>query len=222
MTESSGRAKAGRDPSGGFTDLTARAPVYRFLAMLLERELTAGDLEALRADRAFVAIARLDERFPVRSIAGDASAVAEELAVEYARLFVGPRPLLPPYQSCHENHGTEEARQLWSKTTQRVHCTFRDLGLEFGKGYQGIPDHISILLEFLGKCLEQEAEAREAGNHDLGDALSRLRRRFFVDHLEGWAPSFFSALAREAHHPFYASLGRLAERFLESEVTSIP
>jgi len=172
--------------------LRRRAQIYGFLSLAFVGELKAKDIESLRRDGRLAEMAELDPGFSPESLSGDADAVTQELACEYARLFIGPNPVVPPYESCHADH----------------------TGL---KEYHGIPDHISLVLELMQKLLEEEAQSSSRQDDEGTKALRRTRLRFFRDHVTDWGSRFFAEVEKHAEHDFYRSLGRIANRFLEIE-----
>jgi TorA maturation chaperone TorD len=197
--------------------LRRRAQIYGFLSLAFVRELEAKDIESLRRDGRLADMAELDPGFSPDSLNGDADAVSQELACEYARLFIGPNPLVPPYESCHSGHSGAQERRLWTETTSEVYRYVQDLGLEFGEKYHGIPDHISLILELMQKLMEEEAQSLALQDDERSEALRKTRLRFFFDHVADWGGRFFAEVERQAKHDFYRSLGRIASRFLGIE-----
>jgi len=209
-----GAEEEGPRQGGGGGALRERARVYGFFSAVFAREPTQEAIEAFRAGEIAARLEGLGATDALRSLSGDPGRVAEKLALEYARLFIGPRPLLPPYQSCRSGEGKG---RLWSKETSRVYRHVKDLGLDFGKAYRGIPDHIALVLELVQLLLEEEAAAIEAGERDRAARIGRARLLVFEDHVEPWARRFFMDVERETDHSFYEAMARLAARFLEGE-----
>ncbi|MDP3016975.1 MAG: molecular chaperone TorD family protein [Deltaproteobacteria bacterium] len=70
----------------------------------------------------------------------------EDLAVEYARLFVGPYELkAPPYGSVYLGG----ARRVMGNSTMGVIKLYEETGLVMDKDFKELPDHIAVELEFM-------------------------------------------------------------------------
>lgn len=197
--------------------LRDRARIYRFFSLAFARELDAAAVESFRAGGVHDLLRELRPSLSSSVLVGDPEDAAEELACEFARLFVGPGPLLPPYQSCHDRSGKHDGGRLWAASTSRIFRFVRDVGLEFGESYQGIPDHISLVFEMMQRLLDEEAEAEERGLRERADAVRRVRRRFFDEHVDPWSEAFFRKVADQSRHIFYRTMGELASEFMNVE-----
>jgi putative dimethyl sulfoxide reductase chaperone len=128
---------------------------------------------------------------------------AEDLMVEYARLFVGPqRVIASPYGSVY----LEEGRRVMGDSTLDALQTYQEAGLHLDPDFKELPDHIAVELEFsyylTAKALEADASHR-------GDeaAHQRAARDAFLDrHLRRWVPPFCAAIDAGTAHPFYRAL----------------
>ncbi|MFQ6069428.1 MAG: molecular chaperone [Candidatus Aminicenantales bacterium] len=143
--------------------------------------------------------------------------IAEELAVEYTRLFLGPKNHIPPYESLY-NFKPGEAKQLWGSATVEVKKIIENSGLSLKKNYGGIPDHLGIELEFMQKVVKKEAELWKRPK-----AYSRLlktlevEKKFIDDHLEKWVPEFCRKVKKIASLDFYINFAELTAGFIFSE-----
>ncbi len=87
----------------------------------------------------------------------------QELAVEYARLFVGPFELqAPPYGSVY----LDEGRRIMGDSTIAVRKMYRDSELNISNDFKEPPDHISAELEFMYYLSFKELEALESHDDD--------------------------------------------------------
>jgi TorA maturation chaperone TorD len=197
--------------------LRERAGTYGLFSVLFVRELDAEKVKTLRKNRSFAELEVFDPELTDPFGVGDPEDLAGELACEFTRLFLGPQPVLPPYQSCHDEPRTSGEQRLWSQTSSKVYRFVKDLGLEFGEAYHGIPDHISLVLEMMQKFLDEEASALAGADLSRAETIRKARLAFFENHVDPWGQRFFSKVETEAMHPFYRSMGKLAGIFLAAE-----
>ena len=124
----------------------------------------------------------------------------DALAVEYCRLFIGPRDHLPPIQSVWE------ASQLQSEIADSVRA-FCDLyGYVLPAKYSGIIDHLGVELDIMSSALDRVA---------IPDAANEFFRRHLT-----WTDDFFKAAQASAESAFYKSLILVTGEFLQSESTA--
>ncbi len=141
----------------------------------------------------------------------------EALAVEYTSLFVGPGPHLTPCESVWRGGGG----LLWGESTAQVKRFIEDSGLRFQPDWSGLPDHVSVELEFMGRLCSHEAGLWGAAER-LGDLRMCLETEegFLCDHLSAWVPSFCDRVA-ERSDGYYGQMARLARDFLASDIEHV-
>lgn len=110
----------------------------------------------------------------------------ESLAIEYCRLFIGPRGHLPPVESIVRGEG-----QFWGNSTQAVVEFYRSMSMDSMEETHLLPDHISMELACLA-LLREYNHGREA-------------RRFVQEHLLKWLPGLIKHVAKNANLAFYPS-----------------
>lgn len=144
----------------------------------------------------------------------------EELAVQYARLFLGPGPHISPHESVQSPQGT--APQLWGEATVAVNRFIERLGVEF-TAYRGmLPDHAAVELAVMQKLCEREAEAIDEEKQDDIEQARSLQREFLLDHLGRWFAAFCEeVIASASAAPYYRETTRLARDFVVAEVESV-
>lgn len=200
-----------------------RAAVYRLLGRLWVAEVDADLLAALRSDSFGGGLQQL-----LREIddgdAVDGSSVLETLAIDYCRLFIGPREHFPPVQS------------VW------LESHFEGDSTVSARGYQGLietvsgyrddcpPDHLGNLLLTMAAFLDALAVAVEPfliddlsvddlrAELDRGElrGLSEVISGCFLGHL-CWMGPFFSQVCESASTQFYRGLAELTSDFLDSD-----
>ncbi|MBI5578403.1 MAG: molecular chaperone TorD family protein [Deltaproteobacteria bacterium] len=138
----------------------------------------------------------------------------EELAIDHARLFVGPFALLaPPYGSVY----LEGDRRLMGGSTQAVGESYREVGLEVAAGFNGTPDHIAAELEFMHFLVVKELEAVAGGDLVRAQPFRQTQKFFLERHLAAWVPVFTRNVEEQAQTRFYQALAAVTRLFIESD-----
>jgi putative dimethyl sulfoxide reductase chaperone len=138
----------------------------------------------------------------------------EELAIDHARLFVGPFALLaPPYGSVY----LERERRLMGDSTLAVSESYREAGLEVAAGFNGTPDHIAAELEFMHFLSVKAIEALAGEDLVRARHFRQKQKSFLERHLAAWVPDFSRSLEDQAQTQFYQSLAVATRMFVESD-----
>jgi TorA maturation chaperone TorD len=144
------------------------------------------------------------------------STAAEALGLEFTRLFIGPGSHI----SAHESIFTEmdgDASNLWGKKTVEVKNFIETAGLDYEPEFTGIPDHISVELEFMQKLTAWEAEKWTQLDQKSAEYCSTVQAMFLDRHLLCWLPQFCDVVMEQAELPFYRSMAELTRNFMEFE-----
>jgi TorA maturation chaperone TorD len=144
---------------------------------------------------------------------------ARELGVEYTRLFVMPGEV-SLRSSVHLGVKPEE-RRLMSDRAVEVKVLIEALGLELGESFRGLPDHLAVQLELLGRLVHAEGEAHARGDPLAGALLRQLQGRILAEHLLAWIGGFAEKLRQAARHPFYVGFAGLLCSWLEREAADL-
>ncbi|MFQ5763586.1 MAG: molecular chaperone [Rhodospirillales bacterium] len=191
-----------------------RSRLYGFLAAVYREEPSAALLRRIKEPRFSEALAdagvRLDKDFFERP----EDELLLDLAVEYTRLFIGPGRHVSPHESVHRNGG---GGLLWGAATAEVLSFIEACGFRYKSTYHGIPDHISVELEFMKEIVAREARARRRKDCRAVENILRIEAEFIDQHLARWAPVFCQKVIEEADLPFYGELAKLTVDFLDSE-----
>jgi putative dimethyl sulfoxide reductase chaperone len=138
----------------------------------------------------------------------------DELAIDHARLFVGPFALLaPPYGSVY----IEGERRLMGDSTLAAGDCYHEVGLEVAAGFSGTPDHIAVELEFMHFLAVKELDALSAGQLDRAQNFRQKQRAFLERHLAAWVPDFSRSVEEQAQTEFYRSLAAATRIFVEND-----
>lgn len=142
----------------------------------------------------------------------------QTLLVDYTRLFLGPvQALAKPYGTFWLSRQTP---QLQDSTTT-VLDLYREGGFEIDDGFQELPDHVAVELEFLYLLGFTRSQAQQAGKLDEASATELLQRRFLGEHLGAWIGPFAAAVKSGAETAFYRELADFTERFVRMETGSL-
>jgi TorA maturation chaperone TorD len=124
----------------------------------------------------------------------------EELAVEYARLFIGPEaPPAVPYASVY----LSESRSLMTDETVAVRKNYLDAGLSVGDLYSMPDDHVGIELEFIYYLTRRIIELSEGEEQERAQKLVELRETFMKEHFSRWTPDFVDKIISSTNEDFY-------------------
>ncbi|MDR3136129.1 MAG: molecular chaperone TorD family protein [Coriobacteriales bacterium] len=199
-----------------------RAATYAFLSRLYRVEIDAELLEELREMRFPVDTGdeKIDRGY--RTIAVYLSAVWEnsltELAVDYARVFIGHGvdafSAAYPFESVY----TSEKRLLMQDARDEVLALYRASGLHKSSRWKEGEDHIALELEFMQALCQRTADALKNGDEKTATRHLLSQLNFLIDHLAAWAPMMTADMKSFAQTGLYQGLAWLTEGFLETEV----
>ncbi len=196
-----------------------RSGLYGFLAAIFRAELSVPLLRRLR--KPDFAGPLLDAGIVLDKdvLDGSERAVIEELAVEYALLFVGPGRHIPPIAAFHLD---QERSSLCGPSTGWVKQFVEQMGFEYRPEHTDQPDHLAVELEFMQHLSDQQARALRRGDVEEARRLWEAQRTFVTGHMVRWLPIFCDEVVANATHSFYAQMATLLRRFLtvESETMS--
>lgn len=198
-----------------------RVALYSLLARLYRREVDAACLRELRALRYPVSTgnAVADEGYQriARYLSNAHTACLDDLALDYARCFVGEGmdsfSAAYPYESVH----TSEKRLLMQDARDEVLAIMRSEGVVKDEGFHETEDHIAAELEFMQVLAQRTVQALRAGEEERCAALLETQHNFIEDHLVSWTPLFTAELRKFARTDFYQGLACLTDGFLQED-----
>lgn len=133
------------------------------------------------------------------------------LAVEHARLFIGPFQLVaPPYGSLY----LDDAKIVMGESTGKVSAFYGSCGLHLADDFHEMPDHIAVELEFLSFLAHKERESVAAGDRGEANRFSGLQRSFLDRFLLPWLPPFTRSILEGTENPFYQAIARCTETYV--------
>lgn len=198
-----------------------RSSIYGLLATVYRQEVNSDFLSQIRDPRFLGVLCELGVDWSGDLFEKPDEEVLEDLAVEYARLFLGPGKHISPHESVH--HEREDGRwgQLWGDSTVEVKKFIETAGFDYRPEFTGMPDHISAELEFMERVTEREGQAWEEEDDDKALYCRNIEKRFLRDHLLKWVPLFCDKVAEAAELPFYRDFALLTKHFIEFEKQEI-
>ena len=116
--------------------------------------------------------------------------LADALAEEYTRLFVGPHHHHPPSEGLARGDG-----QLLGDRAIEVRLAYQAAGYEPIADSGLLPDHISMELDFVAVLIEREA--------------AEAAREFVRTHLNAWVPGWVGEYSPHARFRFYPAIGEI-------------
>jgi len=192
-----------------------RSSIYGFLAAIYRQELTSELLQQMKDRRFQEILSTLGIELTNGFFKKPEKELLENLAVDYAYLFIGPGKHISPHESVHHKKDGVQSGQLWGELTTQVKNIIESSGLEYESAYTGLPDHISVELEFMQHVVQREAQAWKADDDKTALLCLKNEKKFVDEHLIHWIPEFCEKVIKAAESPFYKEMARLTRSFIE-------
>jgi TorA maturation chaperone TorD len=206
----------------------ARASVYGLLADIFREAPSEAFLSKLRAPEFSGALHALD--ISLDEVFGDVpqEQLAEDLAIEYTRLFLGPGSHISPNESMHVASRFGEPNSLWGAATVAVKKFMEGAGLKIADSFPDMPDHITAEFEFMQRLLLKEIEAWNNDDKELSTNILNVEKRFYDEHLSQWVSNFCDKVIDASTKSFYGRFSEIAKAFMDlekgtmQELTEVP
>jgi TorA maturation chaperone TorD len=195
-----------------------RSNIYGFLSSMFREEITAERLRQIKGPAIKEVLSEMGIQYEIFS-KKDQDQLLEDLAVEYARLFLGPDKHISPHESVHHQRDDGDWGTHWGGSTVDVKKFIETTGLEYKQEYSGMPDHISVELDFMKEAAGREARAIDEKDWEGALYCQKMEKKFIYDHLIKWIPTFCDKIISQAEISFYGDLADVTKDFitLESE-----
>lgn len=177
------------------------AGVYALFARLWMREVDEAFRREMFREPLAPALERVGLFLPMES--------NEELAIEYCRLFIGPKNALLPMQSVWQK------TQLESQLATSVE-KFAEL-IGYVLPVSSFWDHLGVQLDLMSHLVRATASEKQAENGF--EVAGEVADVFFRRHLS-WAAPLLLATSQRAQVPLYRSLAQATQQFLRLEASS--
>ena len=192
---------------------TERSELYGFLATIFREELSAENLRRIGSADFMQTLGEAGVDLDGDLAQRPEAELLEEMAVEYTALFLGPGGHISPHESVH----AETSGVLWGRSTGEVKRYIESAGFAYDPAFHGLPDHISVELEFMAVLAGKEAQAFRDADFSAASNCLKYQKEFLADHLGEWAPAFCRQVTERAEHPFYRGIAGLTAEFLKAE-----
>ena len=195
-----------------------RSNIYGFLSSMFREEISAERLRQIKGPDIKEVLSEMGIQYEIFS-KKDQDQLLEDLAVEYARLFLGPDKHISPHEAVHHQRDDGDWGAHWGGSTVDVKKFIETTGLEYKQEYSGMPDHISVELDFMKEAAGREAQAIEEKDWEGALYCQKMEKKFICDHLIKWIPAFCDKIISQAEISFYGDLADVTKDFitLESE-----
>ena len=195
-----------------------RSNIYGFLSSMFREEINAERLRQIKGPVIQEVLSEMGVQYEI-FFQDNQDQLLEDLAVEYARLFLGPDKHISPHESVHHQRDDGDWGTHWGGSTVDVKKFIETAGLKYKQEYTGMPDHISVELDFMKEAAEREAQALEEKDWEGALYCQKMEKKFICEHLIKWIPEFCDKIISQAEISFYGDLADVTKDFitLESE-----
>ncbi len=219
-TAKDGNKTAGPDEKNVET-AEARSSIYSFLSLIYRTEVTENLLKQIKETNMLSTLSDMGASFEKDFLQRPDKELIEDLAVEYTRLFLGPGEHISPHESIYHERGDGDWGQLWGADTVAVKKFIEASGLKYKTEYTGLPDHVSVELDFMGEVIKREAEAWKDNDREGAAYCLKIQKKFIKKHLGAWVPVFCDKVVEHAELSFYRELAKFTGNFVKNESEEI-
>ena len=198
-----------------------RSDIYGFLAMVYRQEVTSDFLKQIKDPRFLGVLSDSGIPFDDDFLLKPEKELLEDLAIEYTRLFLGPGRHVSPHESIHHEKDNSKWGQLWGDSTVEVKKFIETTGLKYQTDYTGLPDHISVELEFMQQLTLREEQAWEDEDREGAASCRNIEKKFIQEHMVSWIPIFCEKIMQEAEFSFYRDLAAFTREFIQFEQNEV-
>ncbi len=198
---------------------TARIEFYRFLASIFFTELTQEQVETIASSRFPIDDTDIGRGYELiaQYMQHRDSGTRQQLAVDYARVFLGAgsyeKLKAPPYESVF----TSEVQLLMQEARDDAVKWYRRYGLALPEDNTTPEDHVSFEMQFMALLIERGLDRLKAGDEGGFREFACGQRDFFTEHLANWLPQFADSIDRFCKTDFYHGIAALVRGLLELE-----
>jgi TorA maturation chaperone TorD len=197
-----------------------RSNIYGFLSSLFREEISAERLSQIKDPAIKEVLSEMGIQYDIFS-KKDQDQLLEDLAVEYTRLFLGPDKHISPHEAVHHQRDDGDWGVHWGGSTVDVKKFIETTSLEYKQEYSGMPDHISVELDFMKEAAGREAQALEEKDWEGALYCQKMEKKFIYDHLIKWIPAFCDKIISQAEISFYGDLADVTKDFITLEFEEI-
>ncbi len=190
-----------------------RSGIYGFLAIIYLKELSAESIKSFKKPEVLNNLKGMGFNPDKKFLNTGENVLSGQLAAEYNRLFIIP----PVHISMYASVWLDKDKILWGETTSGIKKIIESVGLSYKDNWDGLPDHIGVLFEFMKKLVEKETSALATGDNKTASSCAEYEKRFLNEYMFNWVRKFCETVKKETKSPFYREMAGLTERFIEFE-----
>ena len=197
-----------------------RSDIYGLLAAVFRQEPDIALIRELRDPPLWGVFSDLEVDLGEVFFTTPEHQLIEILGLEFTRLFIGPNNHISAHESifAEMDHGIGG---LWGARTVAVKNFIETTGLDYKPEFTGVPDHVSVELEFMQRMTAWEADKWQQRDRENAEYCLQVQRMFLEQHLLTWLPQFCDVVTAQADIRFYAGLAELTKNYLEFERHSV-
>lgn len=200
-----------------------RCSVYSFLSNVFLNEPTKQFAQTLKRGQLFQKIAEFIniqadfESFEKYLKENDPQKIYKLLLSEYQDLFSsqGGRRV-SPYETDYRE-GLDSQKHGWSDLSVEVARKYSEAGFEIQPGYEGMPDHLGMELEFMALLCQREMGSWKTQDRDQGIEYLRWEEEFLREHLVKWVSAFCKKVVSSGTSEFFKVVAELTAEFVDLE-----
>jgi TorA maturation chaperone TorD len=197
-----------------------RSNIYGLLATVFREEPSVALIRELRGPQLSGIFSDLGVDLGEVFFTTTENQLVEILGLEFTRLFIGPGSHISAHESIFAEMDNGFSA-LWGKTTVAVKNFIETTGLDYNPEFTGVPDHVSVELEFMQKLTDWEVDKWQQNDRENAQFCMKVQRMFLEQHLLAWLPRFCDVVMEQADIRFYAGVAELTKNYLEFEQKNI-
>lgn len=150
-----------------------------------------------------------------------AESIIDDLAVDYARTFLGVGTMESRAAFPFESVYTSEKGLLMQEARDEVLAIYKSeqLAEALDNPYNEGEDHIALELLFMSLLARRTEEAFERGDEAAATDRLLTQRNFLHDHILNWALRWTADVPKYAQLPFYPAFAQLTAAYLTEDAT---
>jgi TorA maturation chaperone TorD len=210
-----------------------RKALYEFLAAVYANEVTVDFLRQLRAKTGLLLDTADDPEIHGTEMAHgfkeistyvsslkerDLGSVRLDLAVEFARLFLGVGRM--PFHPSESSYVTRE-HLVMQKPRDEVLKLYKAMGVTKVSGFAEPEDHVALELRFMAHLCEKVGAALLENDLPKAKRYFEIQRDFLNEHLGKWVPELAADVMRMAKNEFYKSVAKITKGYLEEDKKAV-
>ncbi len=201
-----------------------RSNIYKFLSIIYAKEPDKELLEKIMKPDFLNTLSEAGIEFGDEFLKTPNEKLLEDLIVEYTRLFLGPGSHISPHESVYiggYRDKNPKSGLLWGDATVEVKHMVEELGYVYREEYNGIPDHLAVELELMGRLTAKEHDVLI--NEDIREGYKCLlqEKQFLTEHLSRWIEVFCDRVTENAGHVFYREMARLTRDYVLNDTEMV-